>query len=321
MENFRAARDLAIELDPHVTVFFGVNAAGKTTILDAIAIGLGVFVTQFPRVKGISFAKRGDIRIPWIDRASPSEESETEGASELISEKRGVERPFARITINASSGVSWDTTRLRWKGQPKPALGTKHLRQFLQQLIVDALESGDAEAASQTPIPLVAAYGTERALMRVPLRRRNFSVAFDRFSALDGSLETSSRFKAVFEWFVAAEDEERRERERRRSFDYRLPALEWVRGAVERAALRCKAPRIETKPSLRMIVDFEHPDGSLEPLDIALLSDGYRTHFSLVVDIARRMVQLNPSDDLAAPDRGTNSEAVPSSTRSICTST
>jgi Mg2+/Co2+ transporter CorB len=32
-------------------------------------------------------------------------------------------------------------------------------------------------------------------------------------------------------------------------------------------------------------------------------------HFALVVDIARRMVQLNPSENLEAPDRGTNSEA------------
>jgi predicted ATP-binding protein involved in virulence len=59
-----------------------------------------------------------------------------------------------------------------------------------------------------------------------------------------------------------------------------------------------------------MLVDFQHVDGSLEALDISALSDGYRTHFALVVDIARRMVQLNPSDDLTAPDRGTNSEAV-----------
>jgi predicted ATP-binding protein involved in virulence len=59
-----------------------------------------------------------------------------------------------------------------------------------------------------------------------------------------------------------------------------------------------------------MLVDFDHGDGELEPLDIAALSDGYRTHFSLVVDIARRMTQLNPSPKLNDPVRGTNSPAV-----------
>jgi predicted ATP-binding protein involved in virulence len=143
----------------------------------------------------------------------------------------------------------------------------------------------------------------------VPLRKRDFKKEFRRLGALHESLRTNTRFKTVFEWFVAAEDEERRERERRKDFNYRHPTLEWIRRAVERAELRCRNPRIDTQP-IRMLVDFEHPDGSLEALDITSLSDGYRTHFSLVVDIARRMVQLNPSDDLKAQDRGTNTEAI-----------
>ncbi len=315
IENFRGIRHASIELDPNVTVFFGVNAAGKTTVLDAIAIGFGAYVTQFPRANGMTFAKRGDIRVPWLDWIPPSEGPGCKATSEEVkagTERPGVERPFARITIEASSGVSWDATKLRWKDEPakKPAIGTKYLRQYLEPLILDALERGDAEVASQQPIPLVAAYGTERAVVDVPLRKRDFKNQFERLGALDKSLRTNTRFKAVFEWFVVAEDEERRERERRKDFNYRLPTLEWIRAAVDRAGLRCKNPRIETKPSLRMLVDFVHADSSLEPLDITALSDGYRTHFALVVDIARRMVQLNPSDDLAAKDRGTNSEAV-----------
>jgi predicted ATP-binding protein involved in virulence len=315
IENFRGIRHLPIDLHPNVTVFFGANAAGKTTILDAIAIGLGAYVTQFPRAKGVSFAKRGDIRVPWSNWTPPAEGPDWKATPEEVEagkERPGVERPFARVTIKASSGVSWDATKLRWKGEPakKPALGTKYLRQFLEPLILDALELGDAAAVSQQPITLVAAYGTERAVVEFPLRKRDFKSEFDRFGALDGSLRRNTRFKAVFEWFVVAEDEERRERERRKDFNYRHPTLEWVRGAVDRTGLRCKKPRIETKPNLRMVVDFQHADGVVEPLDITGLSDGYRTHFALVVDIARRMVQLNPSDDLSAPDRGTNSEAV-----------
>lgn len=315
IENFRGIRHASIKLDPNVTVFFGVNAAGKTTILDAIAIGLGTYVMHFPRAKAMTFAKRGDIRVPWVDWTPPLLGPGLKPSAEEVqtgTERTGVERPFARVTIEASSGVSWDTTKLRWKGEPakKPALGTRYLRQYLDALILEALEGGDVAAVSQRPIPLVAAYGTERAVVEFPLRKRDFKSDFDRLGALDGSLRTNTRFKTVFEWFVVAEDEERRERERRKDFDYRYPTLEWVRGAVSRAGLRCRNPRIETKPNLRMLVDFQHADGTLEALDITALSDGYRTHFALVVDIARRMVQLNPSDDLKAADRGTNSEAI-----------
>jgi predicted ATP-binding protein involved in virulence len=172
------------------------------------------------------------------------------------------------------------------------AVGVKELYALLDPLVQQALEDGGAADGSDLPppIPLVAAYGTERAVVDVPLRERAFQSEVHRLAGLDQSLRANTRFKTVFEWF-------------------RLPELQWVRGAVARAQLHCKNPRVETKP-IRMLVDFEHSDGSSEPLDINSLSDGYRTHFSLVVDVARRMVQLNPSSDLDDPIRGTNSEAV-----------
>lgn len=143
----------------------------------------------------------------------------------------------------------------------------------------------------------------------MPLRERDFRKDFKRFGALEQSLSASTRFKTVFEWFRVMEDEERREREKRQDFGYRLPELEWVRRGVGKANLRCRNPRVETKP-IRMLVDFVHESGETEPLDVSALSDGYRTHFSLVVDLARRMVQLNPSPDLDDQARGTNTEAI-----------
>lgn len=299
IQNFRGVRDLTIQLDERVTVFFGVNAAGKTTLLDAIAIGLGAMVARVPKTAGLSFADDGDIRVPWKNRSQ-------------VGERARAERPFARVTLCAAKDLQWDVTKYRSsvdKAKAPPAIGNKPLHDVIDPLVRASLDEGEGQATSQRPIPLVAAYGTERAVVDVPLRKRAFRKEFHRMGALDGSLRTNTRFKTVFEWFVIAEDEERREQGRRKDFGHHLPTLEWVRGAVERAGLRCKKPRIETQP-LRMVVDFEHADGSLETLDIASLSDGYRTHFSLIVDIARRMVQLNPSDDLKAPDRGTNSEAV-----------
>jgi predicted ATP-binding protein involved in virulence len=299
IENFRGVRNLSIDLDERVTVFFGSNAAGKTTLLDAIAIGLGAIVSRVPRAKSLSFNKVGDIRVPWKENPEKKE-------------KRGVECPYARIGLSGANDIAWDVHKLRWKAErPGTTMwGTRKLYEVLDPLVRETLDGGEEAAGTQRPIPLVAAYGTERAVVALPLRKRGFNEEFHRFAAFDEALKTSTRFKTVFEWFVAAEDEERREREHRKNFDYRHPPLEWIRRAVERAGLHCKNPRIETKPSLRMVVDFEHADGALETIDIGALSDGYRTHFALIVDIARRMVQLNPSEDLNAEDRGTNTEAI-----------
>ena len=299
IKNFRGVRDLSIELHEHVTVFFGINAAGKTTLLDALAIGLGAYTARVPKARGLSFQKHGDIRIPWKK-------------CEEWDEKVAVECRYACITITGQNQLEWDVHKLRWAADRAggPFIGVKQLHEKFDPLIREALQAGEHDAGVAPALPLVAAYGTERAVVALPLRKRDFREDFYRLSALNGSLKTGTRFKSVFEWFMVAEDEERRERERREDFSYRHPPLEWVRKAVMRAGLRCQRPRIETQPNLRMMVDLQHPDDSFEAIDIASLSDGYRTHFALIVDIARRMVQLNPSDNLESPDRGTNTEAV-----------
>jgi hypothetical protein len=158
-------------------------------------------------------------------------------------------------------------------------------------------------------VPFVAAYGTDRATLDVAPRDQAYERDPQRLMAFDRSLRAGGRFRDVFGWFARMEDEERRERDRRKDFSFLLPDLEWIRLAVAKAELHCRNPRMETRP-LRMLVDFEHVDGSIETLDMASLSDGYRTHFSLVVDLARRMVQLNPSADLSDLQRATNTPSI-----------
>ncbi len=299
IQNFRGIREASITLDPRVTVFFGRNAAGKTTVLDALAIGLGAITARVPRVAGREFGKAGDIRLPWFQGKRSSAHHET----------AGVEQPFARVAI-VTHEAQWDVTKVRSqqdRARVPKGWGRDTLHEWLDPRILAAQDAPPGQPT--TPIPLVAAYGSQRAVVEVPLREKDFNREFDRFGALDQSLRATTRFKTVFEWFRVMEDEERRGMEQRRDFDYRLPALEWVRRAVAAAELRCRNPRVETKP-IRMLVDFEHAGDEIQPLDISALSDGYRTHFALVVDLARRLVQLNPSDDLSDPERGTNTPSV-----------
>jgi len=294
VENFRGVRKATLTLDPQVTVLFGSNAAGKTSLLDALAIVLGAIVARVPQAKGRSFAKhKDDIRIPWhlSDEEAP-----------------WTQRPYVRIEARAVGGVVWDKLQLRAPSDNRHVAersGQRQLNACLDPIVQSLLD----DPAADDVFPLVASYGNERAVVAVPLRERGFNTEFRRFGALDASLSATTHFKSVFEWFRVMEDEERRQREKRRDWEYLLPELEWVRKAVAAADLRCSNPRVETKP-LRMLVDFKHEDGRIQSLDLRALSDGYRTHFALVVDVARRMVQLNPSEDLSDPERGTNSPAI-----------
>lgn len=109
------------------------------------------------------------------------------------------------------------------------------------------------------------------------------------------------------------EDEERRERQKRRDFDYQLPVLNTARRAMSSfIGKRYTNPRIETKP-LRFVVD-EMPDNDhVRELRIEQLSDGYKIITATVADIASRMAEANPdmTDPLLTSGIGIRESAEP----------
>ena len=89
------------------------------------------------------------------------------------------------------------------------------------------------------------------------------------------------------------EDEERREKERRRDFNYKYPVLEAVRKAItDFIGDNYGYPHIETRP-LRFVVEERMPEGKRE-LRIEQLSDGFKIITAMVADIASRMAEANP---------------------------
>ncbi|WP_044408426.1 ATP-binding protein [Thiomicrospira microaerophila] len=69
LENFRAIEQLSLELGQRLTLLLGENGTGKTSVIDAISVGLGAAVTFLPNVSGISF-KKNDPRI-FENRTAP----------------------------------------------------------------------------------------------------------------------------------------------------------------------------------------------------------------------------------------------------------
>lgn len=166
------------------------------------------------------------------------------------------------------------------------ARGLKEIDEFTLGLV-------QAEAEQQPYfLPVIAYYGTNRAIREEVQRRRNFKKNFSRFDALAGALDPDSRFRSAFEWFNAMEDAERREREARRDFDYVHPELQVVRTAIERLLPEHQRPRTEIRP-LRFVIDKRTLEGRTQTLRVSQLSDGYRVVLGLTMDLARRMAQAN----------------------------
>lgn len=280
LKNFRCFSELEVEFDPKLTVFIAENGQGKTAVLDAIATGFGRLLTKLGK-KGHAL-KSSDLQV-LRDETSASYVGLT-----LEMAQRQNEPPLI-----------WSLTRKRDPASKidMPVAGTKAIDDLALKLL-------QTQNEGHTPkFPLVVYYGTNRAILEEVQRRRNFKKKFLPLDALDGALEPTARFRVAFEWFNAMEDEERRERERSKDFNYRLPQLKSVREAIERILnvwleervldrpfVRFENPRTETRP-LRFVIDQCLPNGEIRTLRISQLSDGYRTMLGLVMDLARRQAQ------------------------------
>lgn len=283
--NFRCFSELSIDFDDKLTVIVAENGAGKTAILDAIALGFGRYLTKLPGVSGRA-TKVTDLRVNSSEKQAPfmmlGWQADVDGI--MLSWSSGRKR-------DASISIAQIERLMKEEYQFLLKQGAKGVDAFTLDIV--KRESEDESVY----LPVVAYYGTNRAIRDEVKRRRGFKKKFSRFDALAGALEPDSSFRAAFEWFNAMEDVERREQQTKRDWDYRLPELQWVRSAIEQMLNGALVePRTLIRP-LRFVIDKVNDDGSRQTLRVSQLSDGYKIVLGLVMDLARRMVEANPNPE------------------------
>lgn len=268
LSHYRRFSDFTIDFDEQITVLVARNGAGKSSILDALATALGLFLTRLPGVSGIS-PRETDFQVN-PDGSKPA---------------------YMRIRCESQNGVQWDRTEKRDKSaktekQIPPALGHRDLLKYVDQFIDANNEGLDYQ------LPVFIHYGTGRAVFDVPQRKRGFKKVFGRFDSFDKALESRANFKRFVEYFYFLEDCESREHKTRKTFDFEIPELRAIRQAISRLMPTFSNPRSVYPAGL--MVDWT-VDGVVKQLRIEQLSDGYRTTLAMVMDIAARMAEANPN--------------------------
>jgi len=271
LTNFRNYKQFSVEFDEKLNIIVAENGIGKTTILDAIAIGFGAMVTRMPKVTGKSFEEK-DLRF--------------------LTTEPNKKAPYMRIEIDTFENISWDRTQARDKSnQTKSQIPQgKQLKEI--DNYIDTFINKYNESINEFELPLIMYYGTSRAVLRSPMRKTHFKKSFSRFEALSGSLNADSDFNRLFQWFDAMEGLERRAMKEKRDFDFVQPELQAVRNAITSMLSEFSNPRIDTRP-LRFMID-KNIDGQNVSYRVDQLSDGYKTVLAMVMDIAARMAEANP---------------------------
>ena len=265
IENYRAIKKLDVPLDPELTVLHGPNGHGKTSILSAIATGLGSIPTLLPDISGVDFR-------------------DTDRRRQL---------PL-RVALRAVDGTQWQRRRL---GEPRTNTHRRLSSTRTLKAMVAEIVAADQEEAEPIDLPIVAFYDTDRVVFdRTSAASSPKKLEFARYAALEGALGGRTNFKEFFQWFFVRENAELREKNEQKDFNYRLKDLDAVRKAIERMVPGVSEPSIKLDPP-RLALSVEFNGGQREELDLDQLSGGLRVVLALVADLARRMAQGNPHLD------------------------
>ena len=260
IENYRAIEKLKLSLDPSLTVLHGDNGYGKTSVLSAIAVGLGAIPEILFDISELDF----------------HEEDQREGAGN------------PRISLTTMDGTPWERQSGRVDEQRKEERMIA-LAHFLESRIM-------RPKVDQADIPIATFYSTDRTISGMSKVVGDPKVKFPRSDALKEALATRTDFGGLLTWFYFKEDEELRRQKEQRDFNYQLKDISVVRQAISSMLPEVFDPRTELNPP-RFVVSRKSEQGRIEKLSLDQLSGGYRIVLALAADLARRMVIGNPHRD------------------------
>lgn len=301
VENFRCFESLKIGFESDVNVIVGVNGAGKTALLDAIAIALcevaippissSYYVssknskTYHAKDYGKAFCTNDDIYIAPYARDSFSERKEFVqiSTSALLSNQEFSWTQKLQAGINNFFTLQNNVCELT------------SIRQYMKDLWMSV------KTDIKHPIPVEVYYLAQRRLAKTPPLENIFDVKIERLAAFYNALHAGVDYQMACQWFYLRENAELRERMNRDDMQFQYPDLKSVRKALGSTIEGLERIYFDNSTPPRLMVNVrkiqENKADSIEILALDQLSDGYRNMIALVIDYARRLAMANPYVD------------------------
>jgi predicted ATP-binding protein involved in virulence len=278
LHNFRCFADCTIDLHEELTVFVAENGRGKTAILDAIGIALGMFVDAVAGTWHQGF-DRTDVRLVKADSGGmvPVLPTEFVADGNVGGQPLHWSRALRKYSLRARSST---------KDAKSLVLAAQDIGESLK--VSDEQNPGGAST-----LPLVAFYGTGRLWSEHRLTEGKKRYAIDasgRISGYTDCLSSSSSFKGFIAWYenkMGEIGDPKFARELSKNVPLVTAVQEAVRVVMEPTGWRELNWGHEQKSLM-----VEHPEYGRLPL--SALSDGVRNMIALIADIAHRCARLNP---------------------------
>jgi len=308
---FRCFESLAVKLHPDINIIVGANGAGKSSILDAIAVALYEVVSANGGGGKSQRKMQGALLLPtdiYID--DPSVLDLFASSKSFVQVGAGVKNyyPVEDFTGKTPGGnealLEW-TELIEYRlpatfiYENSKSERVSELHRYIQALWRELAKSPQA----LIPLPVVAYYRATRRLGGMPELGDIFKLDLSRDKAFVNALDSAANFTPMCQWFYLRENAEFRANVNVQNGDSNeFTDLRAVRQALKLTIEGLERIYFDGSPP-RLMVEIREFNGSLRAFELAQLCDGYRNLLALVLDFARRLAQANPNwpNPLEAP--------------------
>ncbi|MFC5861726.1 AAA family ATPase [Acidicapsa dinghuensis] len=268
LNNYKRFGAFEVPLDPRFNLFVGDNASGKTTILDAIQVGLDSWFIGMKSVEGIGSISQEEVHVVPHPH------------SDVVTFEKQFPARVEFIGTVMDREVSW-SRELGRDGGRTTTVGAKDLA------LIAAETDQFVRAGKSVTLPLVCSYGTERLWYETPQRKRESKKGpVRRYPSRFDGYRNCTAFEIqqtdLLKWIRA----EVSASQQRQSETTALSVIkDAIIGCVEDAQKVYYDERYQ-----ELIVVMQHMGHQM----FSNLSDGQRVMLTLIGDLAKRAVTLNP---------------------------
>ncbi|HMS74677.1 AAA family ATPase [Gordonia sp. (in: high G+C Gram-positive bacteria)] len=277
LTNFRCFDELSIDFDSELTVLIGENGAGKTAVLDGLAVMLSTALSA------LGDSRRGfdisDIRLRpqgTSGQSVPSMEAIMPIGGQIHAVLAGEDYHWWRQKTSLKGRTGW---------------GDKHL---IDAHVGNIWDAANAEPPT-TVLPVVASYGVDRL---VGVRRAQGTLGRSRRDAYSAALDSKSDLTRLSSYIQGLTLDDFAATERGATDTPEARQLAAIRAACDRVFghLGWRGPYWRQNVEELTMIHDDHGE-----LPLRFLSSGLKIATGLTIDVASRMARANPAlggDDL-----------------------
>jgi len=301
LKNFRGFKELQINFPgSNLLVLVGINGAGKSSILDCIAMFLSQFVAKLCNRD----LNENDVAISENDINIDEEETIIHITLAYTPDPpiiSGLEWPD-----DIDTNIHWTITKSHSSKEPGSALDMNlHFKEFYNSL----------QDHPDRDIPVFTYYQNQKIILGKPSESMPGGYELDQFYAYENAFRKGvHNFDDFLTWFRLEEDWEN-EKKIEKGLDFVNKNLEIVRNAIRTFLANIpsadfshlRVMRIKKDKPFRFEASRESSlviDKAGKSLKIEQLSDGEKMLLLVVSDLARRLSIANPRSENALAGKG-----------------